>query len=439
MNKKLLIGVSSAALALGFWACGSGTVEPMDMNTDDYVKAMLESNSIDFNTQVADAKKSCKEDPVCENEMAKAQGSAIEIESSETLNPESSSSDPGQKQSSSSRDFFDNFSSSGPIGGYSSSSSAIPVPQSSSSEPLPPGTFGTCGPATATVDQGKPVTWNFEWAEPKPAANVMLGATFAWTFEGGSPAVGEKRSASTTYAEWGPKTASVTVTAGGATQTATCSVNVNGAPITGCQCVGTNTQPDVAAGESATWKAVGCTSTGAEITGYTWTVATASADGLTAAAPVTKKGDVVTGVSFTVANNQSTLVTIPCEDAKAIDATLPDYVLEFEGSNIPSANDVSVPIPFNQEACIKVTFDWQNSWTPNNISVLCDVSPAQGSPGLKLDISYNGASKSYTGDYNISNSGIALGAVKGGTNVMDNVCVTVTGVDGGAAKCFFGN
>lgn len=378
MNKKLLIGVSSAALALGFWACGSGTVEPMDMNTDDYVKAMLESNSIDFNTQVADAKKSCKEDPVCENEMAKAQGSAIEIESSETLNPESSSSDPGQKQSSSSRDFFDNFSSSGPIGGYSSSSSAIPVPQSSSSEPLPPGTFGTCAPASPTAELNAAVTWNFEWADPKPAANVMLGATFAWSFEGGTPAVGEKRSASTKYSTSGPHTASVTVTAGGATQTATCSVNVNGAPITGCQCVGTNLQPDVAAGESATWKATGCTTAApATITGYTWTGATADATGLIATAPVTAKGDVVSGVSFTVMNDDNTQKIIQCEDAVAMDATKPDYEFKDQGNT----NAVKFEGNIDATVVFSLASGWHGQGDSGSCTFACQVDRGGGGDG----------------------------------------------------------
>ncbi len=331
MKKKLLIGLSSFGLVAGFWACGDGSVEPLNEETDGYVKAMLETQSIDFASQVADVKKLCSEDIACMNEMAKANDGAIMIESSATPEPESSDGTP-PKVSSSSRDFFTPTSSIGPIGQQSSSSSAtIPVQQSSSSEALPPGTLGTCAPATATVELNSPVTWNFEWAEPKPAANVMLSATFAWAFEGGSPAVGEKRSASTSYATSGTKTASVTVNAGGATQTATCTVNVNGAPITGCSCVPTNIQPDVAAGESATWTASGCKTT-ANITGYTWTGATADASGLVATAPVAAKGDVVSGVSFTVSNDDNTKVTIKCDDAVAMDATKPDYEFKDQGN-----------------------------------------------------------------------------------------------------------
>lgn len=327
MKKKLLVSLSSIGLAAGFWACGSGTVEPLNEETDGYVRAMLETGSIDFATQITDAKKKCNDDIVCMNEMAKANDGAIMIESSATPEPESSDG-TAPKVSSSSRDIFTPTSSIGPIGQQSSSSSAtIPVQQSSSSEALPPGTLGTCAPAAATAELNGTVTWGFEWAEPKPAANVMLSATFAWEFEGGSPAVGEKRTATTSYATSGTKTASVTVNAGGTTQTATCTVNVNGAPITNCTCLPTNIQPDVNAGESATWTASGC-KTSANITGYTWTGATADATGLTATAPVSAKGDVVSGVSFTVSNDDNTKVTIKCDDAKAIDMSIPDYIID---------------------------------------------------------------------------------------------------------------
>lgn len=373
MKKKLLISLSSFGLVAGFWACGDGSVEPLNEETDGYVKAMLETQSIDFASQVADVKKQCSEDIACMNEMAKANDGAIMIESSATPEPESSS-DPPPQVSSSSR--FNPFSSMGPIGQLSSSSSApIPVQTSSSSEALPPGTLGTCAPATATVELNSPVTWNFEWAEPKPAANVMLSATFTWAFEGGSPAVGEKRSASTSYATSGTKTASVTVNAGGTTQTATCSVNVNGAPITGCSCLPTNIQPDVAAGESATWTASGCKTT-ANITGYTWTGATADASGLVATAPVAAKGDVVSGVSFTVSNDDNTKVTIKCDDAVAMDATKPDY--EFKESGNTNA------ISFTGNVDATVVFSLPSGWHGSDAGTCtfaCQVDRGGGGDG----------------------------------------------------------
>jgi hypothetical protein len=441
MKKKLLIGLSSVGLAAGFWACGDGTVEPLNEATDGYVKAMLETQSIDFASQVADAKKQCSEDIVCMNEMAKANNGVIQIESSETI-IESSSSGPATQMTSSSRDIFGGRSSMGPIGQQSSSSVApITTPSSSSAAPVAAGVFGTCAPKTGTVELNSKATWEFTWSQNSGLKMTDINnATYTWTFAGGTPATGTGRSTTTTYAASGEKATALSVTAGGVTQDFTCTpINVNGSPITGCECVGTNLKPDVAAGEAATWTIANCkTGTGFTLS-YTWTGATAAdATGLTATAPVAAKNDVVTGVSVLVENDDNTKVPITCDPATAVDSRIPDYELKFEGSNIPS-NTVNQEVPFNKEACIQVAFEWQNSWTPENISVLCDVQAANGSPGLTLDLVYNGKTTSYTGSYNISNSGVKLGAVKQGTNTFKDICVTVTGTEGGTAKCFFGN
>ena len=66
MNKKLLIGLSSIGMAAGFWACGSGSIEPMADDTDVFVEAML--NNLDFSTQINDAMSKCNEDIVAESE-----------------------------------------------------------------------------------------------------------------------------------------------------------------------------------------------------------------------------------------------------------------------------------------------------------------------------------------------------------------------------------
>ena len=442
MKKKLLIGLSSVGLAAGFWACGDGTVEPLNEATDGYVKAMLETQSIDFASQVADAKKQCSEDIVCMNEMAKANNGVIQIESSETIT-ESSSSGPATQMTSSSRDIFGGRSSMGPIGQQSSSSVApITTPSSSSAAPVAAGVFGTCAPASATVELNATAKWEFTWSQNSGLTMADVGkASYAWTLPGAATATATGRTPSTTYATSGAKTASVSVTGGGITQEITCSpLNVNGAPITGCECTGTNLKPDVAAGESAEWAITGCkTGTGLTLT-YTWTGATAAdAAGLTATAPVAAKNDVVSGVSVLVENDDNTKVPITCDPATAVDSRIPDYELKFEGTQIPSSNLVNVEIPFNKEACVQVAFNWTGEWTPNNISFYCDVTCAQNSPGLTLDLVYNGKTTSIKGDYNISNSGISLGTVKQGQNTMDDVCVTVTGTAGGAAKCFFAN
>ena len=303
MKKKLLIGLSSFGLVAGFWACGDGSVEPLNEETDGYVKAMLETQSIDFASQVADAKKNCAADVICENEMAKAQGSAIQIESSAAPTPESSDGNPQPVSSSSSRDFFNNFSSRGPIGQQSSSSVAPVVVESSSSEVnVPAGQFGTCfaGLSTApktSAELGESVTWTFKPNTAVIKTNELLKIMINWSFPNGTPdsyaGTQGKTTGLTSYSVSGTKTAVASVTSGGATQEVSCSpLRVNGQKIEGCKCMPTNIQPDVSKGESATWTASGCTSK-ANIIGYTWKGATADATGLVATAPVAAKDDEV--------------------------------------------------------------------------------------------------------------------------------------------------
>ena len=321
MNKKLLIALSSIGVAAGFWACGSGSIEPMD-DADGYVKAMLETGALDFN--VTEAMDSCVADFACKGKMDNAEYQPV----SSSAPPVVESSSDQAPKSSSSR--FNPFSSIGPIGGESSSSSAIgPGPESSSGPSVKPGDLGTCAAAPSPAELNSKVTWTFTWVSGTPSTQKM-GAKYAWTFEGGTPATAEgQRETATTYATSGDKVAKLTVTTGdgATTQDLTCSVHVNGAPITGCSCVGTNTSPDVAKGQSATWSVTGCTTT-ANLTGYVWTVATADASGESASAPVAAKGDVVTGVTVTAMNDDESQVTVKCEDATAIDSRIPDYILD---------------------------------------------------------------------------------------------------------------
>jgi len=120
-----------------------------------------------------------------------------------------------------------------------------------------------------------------------------------------------------------------------------------------------------------------------------------------------------------------------------------EYLLSFEGNQVPTSSDLYVEIPFNQEVCFYVEFYWTNDgWIPNSISVMCNAMPVQSasdfSAEVSIEMSYNGVFTSSQGRYYASNS-IALGGLQVGRNVKDNVCVTVTGTDGGTAKCYFGN
>ena len=445
MKKKLLISLSSFGLVAGFWACGDGSVEPLNEETDGYVKAMLETQSIDFASQVADAKKNCAADVTCENEMAKAQGSAILIESSAAPTPESSDGIPQPASSSSSRDFFNNFSSRGPIGQQSSSSVAPVVVESSSSEVVvPAGQFGTCfaGLSTApktSAELGESVTWTFKPNTAVIKTNELLKIMINWSFPNGTPdsyaGTQGKTTGQTSYSVSGTKTAVASVTSGGATQEITCSpLRVNGQKIEGCECLSTNIQPDVSKGESATWKASGCTSK-ANIIGYTWKGATADATGLVATAPVTAKGDEVKGVSFTVENDDSTSVTIQCEDAKAIDMRVPDYELTFEGSQIPQTG-----IAVKNEGCVVVSGTWTAQGYNPKLSVICQVDCEdmdgkycyQTTDAVSISV---GSGTAVTGQYSASASALLTNSLSG-TIDGKSVCVNFSGmVKGGEATC----
>jgi hypothetical protein len=235
MNKKLLIGLSSIGIAAGFWACGEGSIEPMDEGTDVYVDAML--GTLDFNTQVDDAMKKCNEDIVCMNEMAKAAHSAIEL-SSESVDPLSSDGGASMPVTSSSSESFFKFSSIGDVSYLSSSSDAGPVVVSSSSEQIIITGIGRCYPLSETIESNGQAQWKVEWNSSYSIRDVAA-ASYSWTF--GMDATPDNNTAASpkvTYSKTGPKSASVDVVVGGQKGHIDCekTVNVNGAPITSCVC-----------------------------------------------------------------------------------------------------------------------------------------------------------------------------------------------------------
>lgn len=440
MNSKLIAGISLASIAgAAFWACGEGNINEMTM-MDDIVSKQYSTVEELINLK-EDAMKSCKEDMGCYTQyQAYLDGTEEPVidnpDPIEDPNQGQQNPNPNTGLSSSSRGAFDI------VDKPKSSANIIdaPIEQSSSSlQIVDGGTFGTCAPAKNPIGKGDKVQWQFTPNMQFTGATMdvmkLAKATYAWTFADDAIDDGTQTSMMSgkiTYNNSGATTASVTVTYEGAAYQINCEpLQVNGFPIT-CTC-------DVTGGDItddqgiATWTA-SCTSQG-NITSYTWDGTDLGADG--AAYPYTfaKKGDEHTPTLF-VANDDNTVQEVKsCPAVKATDSSIPDYILTFEGTQIPSSQDVSQAIPMGTEACIQVSFDWQSDWTPDNISVLCDVMAT--SPGLNLSISYNGQTKSYKGDYNISNSGIALGKVSKGANKMDNVCVTATG--SGTAKCFFGN
>ena len=255
MKKKLLIGLSAIGVAAGFWACGGGTVEPMNAD-DDFIRAMLnaEEGGLQLSTQIEKAKNQCTEDLECYNEMIKANGRELESSSSEA--PVSSSTPVSSVKASSSS--FMPFSSIGPIGPGNSSSSSTPPVQSSSSSDTPLTGLGDCHPESETVELGQAVKWKFDMGPSFGGITAITSAQFEWSFPEGTPTSGtvhrSVNSPDVSYSKSGQKTASVKVTLGtSGSETITCSktLQVNGVPIKGCKCTGDNLEPDVSKGESA--------------------------------------------------------------------------------------------------------------------------------------------------------------------------------------------
>jgi len=368
MNKKLVLGIFVAFSAGAFWACGSGDVVESDDNLEGLAVALLDQIG---DVEVAKAVSTCAENPQCAAEMGNAPSLAVQSSSSSSK-PASSSATPKSSGTMSSSGLNLSF---GPVG-HKSSSSNTPPPssatvQSSSSIVVPAGQYGYCTPSAKTAELKEKVTWTFNWDTKTSGVGTsdILAATYSWEFPDGSPATGAAKAFATAYEVSGPKTASVTVsTPSHGAQTIACAegININGSPITGCKCESTNIEPDVSTGEVAKWTASGCTTgTGFTLT-YAWTGATPDATGLVATAPVAEKGDEVKGVVLTVANDDNTVVNIPCADAKAQDKTKPDY--EF----IIADAYPEKPITIGEPGCITVHGTWTNEYYKPTPKMQCE-------------------------------------------------------------------
>ena len=347
------------------------------------------------------------------SQKEKSSSSEKKIESSSSAKSSSSNkgSEPGEGSSSSEK--------------VSSSSSQKTESSSSENISLYAGVFGTCAPQTLTVEKGTPVSWAFTWDK---AAISGLGSTgvatasYKWTFDGDDaeiyPGTDNTKSPSVTYSKFGTRIASVEVsTTQHGSQTIECSpLIVSGSSITGCRCVPINIRPDVSTGDSAKWQISGCTSA-ANITGYIWTGATQSATGLEATAPVSSRGDKVTGVSVSVENDENTVVTVLCEDAKAIDSSIPDYIIDESGDK--------GSVEFSGSGEYTIIFDLESGWHGGDDTGECTFSCValgefSGTIGtVKISGSYHSSAK------------IPVSSTIGGNSVP----FTLTTENGASATC----
>lgn len=411
MNKKFLGVIAATAVAGAFWACGSGDIFEPSLNERVFL-----------------------DNPPKGPALCEASGGCDGAFIVETSSSEESSSSRAQGISSSAGG---GLSWAKPV---SSSSLIISGPESSSAVQVSTG-VGTCAPTVSTIKAGGSTGFKFKVNnEVVKNPNDVLSAKYSWNFGAtATPSTGTGMSPTgITFTKSGVVNASVEVNIGGQTSMVKCDpLQVNGVDITGCKCTTEATSVDFTESPDVLWSVTGCaTATTTKVLTYSWNGgAMGSEAGFTKTFTAAQTGWAPT---LRVANDDNTVIDVTCPAVKTTAG--PEYLLSFEGDQIPSSAKLSTEIPFNVEACINVSFDWTNSgYSPTNISVLCDVTAAQGKPGLTMDVKYGTSKKSYTGDYNISNSGIALGAIKAGKNDKGDVCVTVKGTEGGAAKCFFGN
>ena len=422
MNKKLLISLSSVAIAASFWACGEGEIVAYDKNSPaGIIGDMVKDNpsaALPFAGMVDEVKDSCVHDSACADEMTKAQGHLLEMSSNEE--PASSESTPQSSTTTPVSSSPYNFSSRGPIHGVSSSSSALPPVQSSSSSTItpPPATgLGTCAPTTATAELNTEVKWKFSANSLALDPQQMMALKYEWTFAGVSPESSTLPSPSVKYSTAGQKIAIVKVVSDKkGTETVTCSpLNVNGAKITGCECTTAAPSVDFTADPNVTWTATGCKSTVTPLV-YEW-------DG---GAP---SGEASYTKTFTAAQNgyaptlkvshaDNTIITVQCPAVKTTAG--PEYQLTVTGNQLPEK-----AVNVKNEGCIVVNGEWTNEYDKPNLKVTCEYA-VQGVANLTLNMTYNGKTSPKSGGYNVQNS-VELGMVKTGTLNYPSVCVTFTG------------
>ena len=332
MKKKLVFGLSAVVVSGAFWACGSGEVITYDNNLEGLTMALVGDIS---EAEVVQAIKDCQENPQCAAEMQEVPdllgSSSSTPQSSSRAQIFSSNQTPTSSMMPQSSMKFVPQSSSAPV--FASSTSVPPVESSSSSViPGPGSDYGTCSPVKNPINRGEKTAWKMTKAATLDA-QVILNADFDWTFVDGAPLTSAKHanmsSDEITYANSGLKAATLVFTPqGGAPVSIDCTpLQVNGAAITGCVCAAASETVDVAEGGVATWTVKGCASSGAQIIGYTWGGAGVTGEGTAGTATLAAKGDVVQPTVI-VANDDNTQATVTCPAVTAIDARLPDYIIE---------------------------------------------------------------------------------------------------------------
>lgn len=352
MNKKFLIGLSAAAVATTFMACGDGDVFELT-NADMAIQFTYVEDDSALVSLRDNAMKDCSGDPACAQKMG-----------SSALNP----SNPSKPTSSASEDIP----TPGPVNPLSSSSfmptlissSSIVFNPTSSEEPgeepnIPTGEFklGTCAPAKATINKGESTTWSFTLNTGNTGGVTgmdILDATFTWDFGamgGAATSPATKTSSAVTYMNSGAATTTLKASFKGGlvSETITCApLQVNGDPITGCKCEPAKDATDFLSEPDVTWTVTGCTTASMPLT-YTW-------DGAAGETSFTKTFTAATPAyapKLKVGNSDNTVIDVTCGSVKVTEGA--EYTITDNQSKVefPAAGKYNVVIGY---ACQNKTF-----------------------------------------------------------------------------------
>ena len=427
MNKKFYAGMISFGVAASFWACGSGEIIKPEFND----KLASEYGNTDSTAQLVNIDVLLSVCPECGQAVATSSSSSARrpitarSSSSRIVNPNNSSSSTRIVITSSS-------SSADPIINYSSSSSQntgpVPVYSSSSSATIiQGGKAGTCGPEKPTVERGDDVVWVFDNDSKVFPGSLMLKSTFIWTTSDGTPATAtieayNGKTTKTKYTTSGKHSASLHIdVTGGASYDLNCTpVQVNGAAITGCKCKAADLKPDITVGGS--WTVTGCTSVGANITGYEWVGPTPSADGTSATQEFTVKNQMAAPI-VNVSNDDNTVVAVQCDTVVSTDATAPDYLFEIENKLPQDAIEVK------NKGCMSIRGKWSNPGYHPTVSVLCSMQGATTDVSFTMTYGTKTYKEMSYQSWGFSNVGGAIGQLNDGDVAFDNICVEFTGAE----------
>ncbi len=327
MNKKLFAALSTAGVAVSFWACGSGEIYEPSVD-DESVKISV--------TDPSAAIYLCDPYQIECTPLVDQSSAAEEI---------SSSSKARSSSSAITHELPTFFSSSSAFvigGGESSAGGGTPAA----------GTYGTCEPSAAVVDKitgtvsytFKPITTG----NGHTVNDFLTKAAYKWDL--GANATVKTSSTSkfssdvVVYSTSGPVTPTVTVSFDGTQpQVISCGkVQVNGDPITGCTCTtDASGAVDFTATPDVTWSVTGCKSSSA-VNSYAW------AGGAAGASPSYTKTFTAATASFAptlkVGNSDNTVIDVTCPAVKVTEGAEYEIKKSQDEVELPGAGTYAVVI-----------------------------------------------------------------------------------------------